>query len=323
MKKFEYRDRSEETYKRREEQRGNIKRDSIFKDRLNIFQPKVGETNRIRILPPTWEDPEHYGYDVWIHYNVGGDKSQFLCLKMKGQACPVCEALQTKEAANDPNYAKELKAKRKVLVWVVDRKEEEVGPKMWPMSWKLDKTFVIQARNEDTGKVDKIDHPDKGFDVYFDAPKSEAKGIPFSYEGEKIARNSSPIFADEKKMDEIIEYIVEHPIPDMLDFKSYDYIKKVFEGGSPVEEEEDDIPVNHPKETATDKFDGLDRDELIEYATENFNVPFKVARKMSDEELKDVCRGKGVEEPEEEAKEPSTKDRLAEAREKIGKKYGK
>jgi hypothetical protein len=24
-------------------------------------------TNIIRFLPPTWEDPEHYGYDVWVH----------------------------------------------------------------------------------------------------------------------------------------------------------------------------------------------------------------------------------------------------------------
>ncbi len=260
---FIYKDRPEEFYQRRATQRGGISRDSIFKDGVRVFTPRIDEQNRIRILPPTWDNPEHFGYDVWVHYGIGANNSAFLCLKlMKGEHCPICEQLTTKQALEDPVYAKKLKAKRKVVVYIIDRKEEEVGPKVWAMPWQLDKTLVIQARDEDTGAILRIDRPDDGYDVYFDTVKGATKDIAYTYEGEKIARKSSPISTDPKLMDKILEYIVEHPIPSVLEYKPAKYIQAVF-SGSLIGEDNVDIPIETKDDVVNEVVDveesGLDR----------------------------------------------------------------
>src|SRR6188474_3791960 len=67
--------------------------DSIFDSKVKSFRPGEGK-HRIRILPRTWADedgPRHWGYEIFVHFNVGPDNSAYLCLsKMKGEDCPIC-----------------------------------------------------------------------------------------------------------------------------------------------------------------------------------------------------------------------------------------
>src|ERR1700693_6132381 len=88
---FSYTPRDPDKVKERAEQTGS-RFDSPFIDRFDTFRPKVGD-NLIRILPPTWDDHDHYGFDIWVHSYIGPDNGTYLCLnKMQNKPCPICKA---------------------------------------------------------------------------------------------------------------------------------------------------------------------------------------------------------------------------------------
>lgn len=250
-KRFQYKDRSDKQYEKRAAEKGYAKRDGIFKDDVIVFSPKVDEKNRIRILPPTWEDPEHYGFDVWVHYGIGGNNSAYLCLnKMKNERCPICESIATKEAQKDPVYVKKMRPKRKVLVYLIDRSDEESGPKVWAMPFGVDKNYVLQSKDDDTGAILRIDHPDNGYDISFLAPKSKTPDVAYTYEGETIARKSTPISSDQEFSDMVLDRILDIPLPETLKYYEYDYIKTMFEGAASSEQapETDEVDETPPPE---------------------------------------------------------------------------
>ena len=76
--KFKYRSRGAESYRERAKQQGG-NRDTFIKSGVKVFSPRDG-LNSVRILPPTWDDAEHYGYDVFANYQIGADKNQYLSL---------------------------------------------------------------------------------------------------------------------------------------------------------------------------------------------------------------------------------------------------
>src|SRR5580765_49288 len=66
--------------------------DSIFKPKYKVLKVRDGK-NLIRILPATWEDATHYGYDLWVNYAIGADNQSYLSLKMmKQEKDPLDEA---------------------------------------------------------------------------------------------------------------------------------------------------------------------------------------------------------------------------------------
>src|SRR5574338_1231875 len=89
--KFDYKKRSFDDANDRA-QMGSGAYDKFTIDGIKMWKPKNGN-NLIRILPPTWDEPRHYGYDVFMHNGIGPDKSAYLCLdKMQVDKCPICEA---------------------------------------------------------------------------------------------------------------------------------------------------------------------------------------------------------------------------------------
>ncbi len=75
---FQYRKRSaDEVEKRANQQGGDFL--SLFKSEYKQYKVKKGD-NFIRILPPTWEDAEHYGLDVHVHYSVGPQRETVICM---------------------------------------------------------------------------------------------------------------------------------------------------------------------------------------------------------------------------------------------------
>jgi hypothetical protein len=310
---FVYKETEDSIFEQRLQNRGGFSREGIFKKGNKIFAPKVGEQYRIRILPPTWDGSKYYGYDAWIHYEVGPDKSSYLCLKkMKGEDCPICEALLSKQATTDPVYAKKLRAKYKVVVYLIDRNDPDMVPKLWAMPPQFETNIVIQSRDEDTGKNLRIDNPDFGYDVLFNTVKGKTKDIAFQYEGEKVARKSSPIANDEKTINAILEHIVDNPIPEVLEYKTYEYIKKVFEGALTTSKDDDDetvddapAPQSEPKK--------MTREEMEEYAIDELGLKRRDIKDKSDEELASLIASKPEEEKVEEA---PVDDRIAALRSK-------
>lgn len=220
--RFEYRQRDASSARKRAESSGKDY-DRYLEDVVDGFQVSDGD-NVVRILPPTWSDADHYGHDIYVHYEIGPDKGTYLCLqKMKGEPCPICEERKRAAAEGDEDYAKKLEPKKRVLVYVIDRNKEKEGLKVWAMPWTLDRDIVKVSVDKRSGEVMSIDHPDDGYDVMFER---QGKGPRTEYVGVSIDRRSSPL-----DNDKALDIAQEHPLPSLLKFYPYEHIASVFGGG--------------------------------------------------------------------------------------------
>lgn len=233
--RFTYKRRSYEDARKRAEQAGGS-RDSYINEEIQLYKPSEGE-NLIRILPPSWEEPDHYGIDIYVHYGVGPDNAAYLCRqKMLGEACPICEERANAEAAGDKDYAKKLKPTKRVLFYLVDRDKESEGVRAWASPWTVDKEIAIQATDSRTKEFFPVDDPDEGYDVKI-ARTGQGERTEYSV---SIARRPSTIDITQ----DIEDVLVDKPLPNVLQYYDYSYIKGIFEGTAPatstkkVEEEE-------------------------------------------------------------------------------------
>jgi hypothetical protein len=221
---FKYKKRSAEDIKKRADQTGG-NFDSPLKQGFDMWRPKTGE-NVIRILPPTWEDYEHYGYDVFMHRFIGSDSSNYICLnKMKGKACPACQESKAAKDGGEEDEAKALNYQKRCWVWVIDRDDKSLTPQVWDMSWSQDRDISGLSYFK-SGKTLLIDHPDEGYDIIV---KKTGAGLQTRYSF-NIERDSSPISDDADKQEEILNFIQEHPVPSVLHFFSAEHIAKKLEG---------------------------------------------------------------------------------------------
>lgn len=265
--RFVYTPRDATTVQKRATQSGGSY-DTFFDSRFTKYTAQGG-FNCIRILPPSWEGADHFGFDYFLHSNVGPDNSQYLCLEkmadlaeikgVEGGRCPVCEERRRLEREGEVEEANQMKVARRVGVWVIDRENERDGPKFYDMSWTMDKDIASLQINKRTGEAILIDDPEEGFDFEF---QREGKGLNTRYIGKQIARQSSPISDDPRQQDQWLEFITEHPIPDVLNFFEYDYIAKVFAGRPPpAEREEEEEPTPRPVARSQSRQRPQSRDE--------------------------------------------------------------
>lgn len=238
---FKYHKRSADDVKKRADQRGG-NFDSPVKSGIDMWRPAAGE-NVIRILPATWDDYEHYGYDVYMHRFIGSDSSNYICLnKMKGKHCPACAEQKAAKDGGEDEEAKQLAYAKRCWVWIIDRNDKTETPQVWDMSWSQDRD-ISGLTYFKSGKVLLIDHPDDGYDVIV---KKTGSGLKTKY-AFNIERDSSPISDDEEKQEEILAYITENPIPSVLNFFSADHIAKKLEGTTEdrddeLDDDEDETP---------------------------------------------------------------------------------
>lgn len=242
--KFEYRPRTAAEVHKRAHQGGGGK-EGFVKSDVNTWTPKDGD-NRIRILPPTWEDAGHFGFECFAHYSIGPDNSSFLCRQKNpavGEPCPICEARVELDRDGDEEAAKELNWRKRVAMWIIDRSEESKGPQLWFAPWTLDQEIAKQSTDE-TGEALPLDHPAEGYDVIF--TREQIKGSPPKYVGVKIGRKPSPVFDDDDEVSKVLEYITENPIPDCLVYHDYDHMAATF-AGAPPKKEAAEKPAGKPK----------------------------------------------------------------------------
>lgn len=266
--KFAYKGRTAEQAKKRESESSTFAK--LVKPGLELFKMKEG-TAYLRILPPTWKNYEHYGYDVWIHENVGPEsaKQRFLCLqKHKGTVDPIDEERRQADADGETEYAKSLLPRRRIGVWVIDRDEEKKGPQFWLMPVTVDKDIMIQSENKRTGELILVEHPDEGFDIEV---TRQGSGLTTKYYV-KVERESSALHEDTSIGDKWLEFVVNNPVPDCLNFYSYDHIQSVFTGGVPdsskesdkeddEDEEDEEEETNNQKEDEEEDKEDEDEDE--------------------------------------------------------------
>ena len=302
---YQYQERSVEQTRSRASKGANDF-DKIIKDGIKSFKPNDGD-NRIRILPPTWKDPEHFGFDIYVHYGVGADRGQYLCLhKMKGEADPINEERErfkkdmNPDNKDDQKDLKDLEAKRRVGVYLIDRDHEKEGVQFWAMPWTVDRDIVKVSQDKSSGEVLSIDHPEEGYDINFE--KKGAKDRT-EYLGISVARRSSSLGNDDW-----LEFAVENPIPDAMQYFSYDEISKAFGGSGSSKEKSRDDDRNEPPSRGRDRDEdreekpsrdressrssSRDRDEPA--AKESDALTWEGIHEMTLRELKDVIEDENL-----------------------------
>ena len=217
---YRYQHRDPEDWERRSERQGGF--EGIIKDDFRTFRPKKDE-NTIRILPPTWEDAKHYGYDIWAHYNVGPDKAAVLCLqKMKNKPCPCCEERARLDKDGDDEAAKEMKPRQGVVTWILNKNERDAkDPVIFVMSGNMDTDICKVSKDRGTGELFEIDDPDNGYDVSFDR---DGEGLRTRYTGYQVARRPSSV------PKRVVDFVEDNPIPTVLRWRDYDQIVALLEG---------------------------------------------------------------------------------------------
>ena len=258
--RFAYKARSKEQVKKRADQKGGDF-DSLLKRDIPNFTPKEGDYT-LRILPPTWEDADHYGYDVYVNYGIGPDDQAYLSLsKMYHERDPIDEERRKAEASGNNEYSKELTPTKRVAIWVIDRDKEEEGPKLWTMPWTVDRDVTNLCIDKRSGEVLQIDHPEEGFDVEF---TRTGTGLRTKYIGLQIARRPSPLSDDENQMEEWLNFVLDHPIPDCFEKYDYDHIAEVFHGSKAPSVDADEDDEDDEVETEVIDDDEEEEDEIDE-----------------------------------------------------------
>jgi hypothetical protein len=247
-RRFQEQQRSKEDVKTRANMRGGDF-DSYIKSEFKFYKVREGK-NVIRILPPTWEGAKHYGYDTWVVYQVGVDKQSYLSLsKMKKQPDPIEEAREEAARDGDEKLAKELTPKHRVGVWLIDREAPDEGPQFWAMPFTVDKDFSNLSIDEDTGEVLFIDNSKTGCDVRFYREKT-SKPFPEYTSSKMKLLKPSPLHEDPDQAQDWLEYVAAHPVPEILQYYSYDHISAVINGASkPARDpdDEDEAPAPRPR----------------------------------------------------------------------------
>ena len=206
-------------------------------------------TKRIRILPtPDGSTPfvEVHGHKM----QVEGEWKTFICLKHeKNEDCPFCEAREAL-LATDKELAKKYSAKKMYVVKLIDRENEEDGPKFWRFNHDyrktgtLDKIYgVLQAVNKD------ITDPTTGRDLLVLIARDQ---------------NNRPVVQSISHMDPTplsedatlaAEWLADtRTWEDVYSIKSYDYLEIIVKGGVPTWDKEtnkfiDKASISEPTES--------------------------------------------------------------------------
>lgn len=318
-RRFQYKPRSAKVVEQRANQQGTMF-DAIIKSQYKTFKPKKGE-NSVRIMPPTWEDADHYAMDVIVHRNVGPDNQSYLCLKMQGKPCAICEERLDLVKHRESDAAKAIRPVDSRVAWVIDRDKEKEGPMVWVFGWTMDKNIALLCRDRRTGEVLFIDDPEEGYDFSF---SKDGEGIHTQYRGEQVDRRSSPLHDREKQVEEWLDYIMENPLTDVLNFYSYEHLMEVMHG-KPVDPDADeaeaderpsrrrsvrdddddveDVPPPRRAQREPEPEDEVEEDELEDEDTEEDEV--------EDEPAPEPPSRRRLREPEPEDEDPPPRRRQA------------
>jgi hypothetical protein len=284
--KFNYRPPDAKKMRQRAEQQGG-NFDSFFKAGVDSWRPKNGD-NQVRILPPTWDDHDHFGYEIWVHGFVGSDESSYLCPKMmKNKKCPICVAAkELKDAGEDEEFNK-TKAKKRFLYYIIDRDGDSDMPQAWSVSWTMDRDIAALCINKKTGKVLELDHPEDGYDVSF---KRTGQKLNTRYVGLQIDRDASAIDESDKKIKKILRFTEENPLSEVLKFYDYEHLDGVINGEAGDEDEDGDRKKKKRKQRDDDEDDDGPRRSVVvndDDEDEDEDKPRKKRRNGDDEDDED------------------------------------
>lgn len=206
---------------------------------IKPWKPSDGD-NFIAIIPPEDEDA-YYGTRIYVHNNVGPDKSNLLCPRehKKGPACPICEereALRSSPDADDEEVRSLNCYPPKHIFLILDmasQKTMDAGVQLFIAGVTINNAIMDLSEDPRTGAVIDITDLDKGFDLYF---KRKGKGLRTEYSGFRLEpRDPLP----EEPLAQIENM---PPLEDFLSFLDYEEIAEEFFGTTEAEEKPAEKP---------------------------------------------------------------------------------
>jgi len=235
---FNYQAPTYETAVQLSERRGRSW-DAIFADGIKFFKARNGD-NQIRILPPSWEGHKHYSFEIKVHREVGPDKQQYLCLNQERAPdrgrCPICaeraELVHTVRTQADKEEVDKMRPSTSGVIFLIDRfrqRETDAGPVIWQISTRTDNEILSQSLIKSSQMYLPIAHPVEGYDVEFNR---SGEGLMTRYNGFRVARSSSPVSNDPEQLQRWMDYLDDHPIPEILNFYPESHIRAVWGGQS-------------------------------------------------------------------------------------------
>ena len=231
------------------EKGGNF--DSFIKSDFKKYKVRDGK-NLIRIIQPTWDDAEHYAYTIQLNYGIGVDNQSFLSLSaMLGEKDPLAEAKKVAEREGDKKTAKALQPRKRRLMWIIDRLDEEEGPQLFDCPLTVDNDFLNLAQDEDTKEVMWVDDPKTGHDIRF---YKEGVQLATKYPAAKMKiLGETPLHEDLDVAKDWITYVKENPVPECLNFYDYDHIASVFDGTVRTADDDEDKDEKPSRKPARDE----------------------------------------------------------------------
>ncbi len=208
---------------------------TIFRDGIKVYKI-VDRVNTIKILPPTWENPEHWSYAVKMHFGIGQHYSQYLSLREyhKGRD-PFLEIRAALKRHGRDEEAKQVGESKRYLAYVIDRDNPDDGPQIVNLPYTLRQAIITRSFDRKSGRYLTIDCPDSdpsdneegivGYDVSFFKDKNGVGQGMYPGERVDVIEHTAPVEV------EWLEYIIANPIPDVLVFSTYEDILTDYLGG--------------------------------------------------------------------------------------------
>jgi hypothetical protein len=187
-----------------------------------------------------------------MHRYVGPDQSSYLCpRKMLNKRCPICEAYKEAKDAQDEDEAKALRLHDCVVYWLLDRDSENpTDPILWLVTRGMDSDITTLTIDKKRGDVLPVDHHEEGYDLAF---RREGQGINTKYKWVGFDREPSPISDDDGELDEVMDFINDNPLPDVMHYYDANYLEDMINGTAPERDEVDDDDEPPAKSMRRDK----------------------------------------------------------------------
>lgn len=220
-----------------------------------------------RVLWPKGDKDSFYS-EGYLHFGLGADgKSVATCPKTWGskEKCPICEyveQLQASKNKDDQKLAKDIKAKRRIYINVLNRDDEEETPKVLPIGVTILKGLLETICDADYGD---ITDPEDGRDITI-----TRKGQGLKTEYSVLPKPKSSEASESQTPEEIEEAMTD--LDSLFIKKSYEELQAILDGEDTEDEDDSDDEDNG-------EYDDMDMDELTELCEERgIKVPTKANR---------------------------------------------
>jgi hypothetical protein len=190
----------------------------------NLWKPTPGK-HTVRIAPYQF-DKDNPFIELYFHYNI--NNKTYLSPQSFGRPDPIVEfadKLKRMGDKEDWKAAKAMEPKLRTFVPVIVRGEEGEGIRFWGFGKTVYQEILGYIADPDYGD---ITDPLSGRDLTIEYKSAEEAGTSYPTTTIRVKPSTSPITADESKIDGLLEGQTE--ITDLYSELSYDELKSVLEG---------------------------------------------------------------------------------------------